>query len=165
MNDVTKYVDVRVPLRTAYNQWTQVESFPHFMSGVVAVQQLDERHTHWVTEVAGSRREFDAEIVEQLPDERIAWRSIDGDVRHSGMVMFEALADGGTRVTVDLAWEPDGLVQKAGGAIGMDSLQVKADLERFREFIEERGVETGQWRGRIPEPGSGSGEGEAAFRG
>ena len=153
MNDVTKYVDVQVPLRTAYNQWTQVESFPHFMSGVVAVRQLDDRHTHWVTEVAGSRREFDAEIVEQLPDERITWRSIDGDVRHCGMVTFEALADGSTRVTVDLAWEPDGLVQKAGGALGVDQLQVKADLERFRVFIEERGVETGQWRGRIPESG------------
>ncbi|ACU73705.1 cyclase/dehydrase [Catenulispora acidiphila DSM 44928] len=151
MSDVTKSVDVEVPLRTAYNQWTQFESFPEFMSGVIAIRQLDDRHTHWVTEVAGARREFDAEIVEQLPDERIAWRSVDGDVRHSGIVTFRPLGDHTTRVTVDLEWEPEGLLEKAGGAMGVDRLQVKADLERFRQFIEERGNETGQWRGQVPE--------------
>jgi len=152
MSDVTTSVDVRVPLRTAYNQWTQFESFPEFMSGVIAVRQVDDRHTHWVTEIAGARREFDAEIVEQLPDERVAWRSTDGDVRHFGQVTFQPLGDGATRVTVDLAWEPEGLLEKAGGALGADRLQIKADLERFRRFIESRGTETGQWRGRVPEP-------------
>ncbi|GAA1987288.1 SRPBCC family protein [Catenulispora subtropica] len=151
MSDVTTSVDVRVPVRTAYNQWTQFASFPEFMTGVVAVQQLDDRRTHWVTEVAGARREFDAEIVEQLPDQRIAWRSTDGDVRHSGTVTFEALAEERTRVTVDLGWQPQGLMEKAGGLIGADRLQIKADLERFRRFIEARGSETGQWRGEIPE--------------
>ena len=151
MSDVTTSVEVRVPLRTAYNQWTQFESFPQFMSGVVTVRQLDDRHTHWVTEVAGTRREFDAEIVEQIPDERIAWRSIDGEVRHGGRVTFQPVDAGRTRVTVDLAWEPEGLLEKAGGAIGLDRLQIKADLERFRRFIEDRGAETGQWRGRVPE--------------
>jgi hemerythrin superfamily protein/ribosome-associated toxin RatA of RatAB toxin-antitoxin module len=152
MSDVSAYVDVRVPPRTAYNQWTQFESFPEFMPGVIAVRQLDDRHTHWVTEVAGTRREFDAEIVEQLPDDRIAWRSIGGDVRHSGTVTFRLLDRGATRVTVDLAWEPKGLVEKAGSVVGADHLEIKADLDRFRRFIEERGAETGQWRGRIPEP-------------
>jgi ribosome-associated toxin RatA of RatAB toxin-antitoxin module len=158
MSDVTTSADVHVPVRTAYNQWTQFESFPEFMSGVVAVRQLDDRHTHWVTEVAGTRREFDAEIVEQLPDERIRWRSTDGDVRHTGTVSFQPLAEGRTRVTVDLAWEPEGLIEKAAGAVGVDRLQVKADLERFRRFIEDRGAETGRWRGRVPEPPSAAGD-------
>ncbi|NUP53895.1 MAG: cyclase/dehydrase [Catenulispora sp.] len=135
MSDVKTSVDVRAPIRTAYNQWTDFESFPQFMSGVLEVRQLDDRHTHWVTEVAGARREFDAEIVERLPDERIAWRSI-GEVRHSGLVTFEPLGDSRTRVTVDLAWQPDGLLEKAGSAIGLDRLQIKADLERFRRFVE-----------------------------
>lgn len=138
MNDVTKSVDVHVPLRTAYNQWTDVESFPHFMSGVIAVRRVDDRHTHWVTEVGGARREFDAEIVEQLPDERIAWRSVDGDVRHGGVVTFEPISDRETRVTVDLAWEPGGLLEKAGGAVGLDRLQIQADLDRFRQYVEEK---------------------------
>jgi hemerythrin superfamily protein len=152
MNDVTTSIDVQVPVRTAYNQWTQFESFPQFMSGVLAVRQLGDQHTHWVTEVAGARREFDAEIVEQIPDVRIAWRSIDARVRHSGTVSFQPIDDNRTHVTVDLAWEPEGMLEKAGGAVGVDRLQIKADLERFRRFIEERGAETGQWRGRIPEP-------------
>ena len=152
MNDVTTSVDVQVPVRTAYNQWTQFESFPQFMAGVLAVRQEDDRHTHWITEVAGARREFDAEIVEQIPDVRIAWRSIDARVRHSGTVSFQPIDDGRTHVTVDLAWEPEGVLEKAGGAVGVDRLQIKADLERFRRFIEGRGTETGQWRGRIPEP-------------
>lgn len=152
MSDVTASVEVEVPLRTAYNQWTQFESFPEFMSGVVAVRQLDDRHTRWVTEIAGSRKKFDAEIVEQLPDERIAWRSTDGDVRHSGVVAFAPIDSTHTRVTVELAWEPKGVLEKAGGAVGVDRLQVRADLERFRRFIEARGVETGEWRGQVPEP-------------
>jgi hemerythrin superfamily protein len=147
-------VDVHVPVRTAYNQWTQFESFPEFMSGVVAIRQLDDRHTHWVTEVAGARREFDAEIVEQLPDQRISWRSTDGDVRHLGTVSFEPIAADTTRVTVDLTWEPQGLMEKAGDVLGADRLQVKADMERFRRFIEERGAETGAWRGQVTGPGA-----------
>ena len=152
MSDVTTSVEVRVPLRTAYNQWTQFESFPQFMSGVVTVRQLDDRHTHWVTEFAGRRREFDAEIVEQVPDRRIAWRSIDDRTRHGGSVTFQPIDDNRTRVTVDLTWKPEGLLEKAGGALGIDRLQIKADLERFRRFIEDRGTETGRWRGRVPEP-------------
>jgi uncharacterized membrane protein len=150
MTDVAASVDVRVPLRTAYNQWTQFESFPNFMSGVVAVRQLSDRTTHWVTEIGGAHREFDAEIVEQRPDERIMWQSVEGDLRHSGTVTFEPLSAQETRVTVDMAWEPQGLVEKVGGVVGVDKMQVRNDLQRFKEFIEERGVETGQWRGEMP---------------
>jgi carbon monoxide dehydrogenase subunit G len=150
MSSVAESVDVHVPVRTAYNQWTQFESFPAFMSGVVTVQQLDDQHTHWVTEIGGAHREFDAEIVEQRPDERIAWHSTQGDIQHSGAVSFQPLAADETRVTVDMAWEPSGMVEKVGSAVGIDHRQVKADLQRFKEFIEERGAETGQWRGEVP---------------
>jgi uncharacterized membrane protein len=152
MSTVTKSVDVHVPIRTVYNQWTQFESFPKFMSGVESIKQLDDRRTHWVTSVGGARREFDAEITEQHPDERIAWKSTSGEVKHAGVVTFHRLSDQDTRVTVQLDWEPEGLVEKAGSALGVDDRQVKADTERFKEFIESRGTETGQWRGDVPRP-------------
>jgi uncharacterized membrane protein len=153
MSDVTTTVDVHVPISTAYNQWTQFESFPQFMDGVETITQLDERRTHWVTNVGGARREFDAEITEQHPDERIAWKSTGGDVQHAGVVTFHRLGDEDTRVTIQLAWTPDGLLEKAGSALGVDDRQVKKDAERFKEFIEQRGVESGQWRGDVPRPG------------
>lgn len=156
MTDVAASVEVRVPVRTAYHQWTQFESFPIFMAGVVAVQQLGERATHWVTEIGGAHREFDAEVVEQHPDERIAWQSTDGDLRHSGVVTFESLSEDETRVTVDLAWEPRGALEKLGSVLGVDQMEVKADLERFKEFIEARDVESGEWRGRTSADGSAS---------
>ncbi|GAA3246378.1 SRPBCC family protein [Dactylosporangium siamense] len=153
MSTVTETVDVRVPVRTAYDQWTQFESFPQFMSGVDAIRQLDDTHTHWVTKVGGVQREFDAEITEQHPDERIAWKSVGGDTRHAGVVTFHRLSDTETRVTVQLDWEPEGIVEKAGAAVGADSLQVKADTKRFKEFIEQRGSQSGEWRGDVPRPG------------
>jgi hemerythrin superfamily protein/carbon monoxide dehydrogenase subunit G len=156
MSDVTESVDVHVPITTAYNQWTQFESFPQFMDGVESIRQSDERHSHWVTKVGGVRREFDTEITEQHPDERIAWKSVGGDTSHAGVVTFHRLGDSDTRVTVQLAWQPQGLVERAGSALGMDSHQVKADTARFKEFIEQRGTATGQWRGdqpaSVPEP-------------
>jgi len=154
MSSTTESVDVHVPVHTAYNQWTQFESFPQFMSGVESIRQLDDRRTHWVTKVAGVRREFDAEITEQHPDERIAWHSIGGDTRHAGVVTFHRLGDEDTRVTVQLDWEPEGAVERLGAAVGADDMQVKADAKRFKKFIEERGTETGQWRGDIPRPGA-----------
>jgi len=154
MNDVTESVDVNVPISTAYNQWTQFESFPQFMGGVESISQTDDRHSHWVTKVGGVRREFDAEITEQHPDERIAWKSTGGDASHAGVVTFHRLGDHDTRVTVQLVWQPEGLVEKAGSLIGMDSHQVKADAARFKAFIERRGTETGQWRGDQPAPGT-----------
>jgi uncharacterized membrane protein len=153
MTSVIKSVDVHVPIRTAYNQWTQFESFPHFMSGVESVTQIDPTHTHWVTKVGGVRREFDAEITEQRPDDHIAWKSIGGDTRHAGVVTFHRLADNNTRVTVQLEWAPEGVTEKAGTAIGIDDRQVKSDTERLKKFIEERGTETGAWRGSVDRPG------------
>src|SRR5512139_2680227 len=150
--DVIQTVDVHTPVATAYNQWTQFESFPEFMNGVESVRQLDERHTHWVTKVGGVHREFDAEITEQRPDEVISWRSVDGDVAHAGRVTFQPLAADQTRVTVQLVWEPSGFTEKAGSMLGFDDRQVKSDVERFKEFIEQRGVETGAWRGEVPQP-------------
>jgi carbon monoxide dehydrogenase subunit G len=154
MSDVTESVDVHVPISTAYNQWTQFESFPRFMDGVESVSQIDDRRTHWVTRVGGVQREFDAEITEQHPDERIAWKSVGGDTSHAGVVTFHRLGDNDTRVTVQLTWQPAGLVEQAGSMLGIDSQQVRADTGRFKTFIEHRGTETGGWRGDQPAPGT-----------
>ena len=151
MSSVTESIDVSVPVHTAYNQWTQFESFPHFMSGVESITQTDATHTHWKTKIAGVEREFDAEITEQHPDERVAWKSVDGK-DHAGVVTFHRLGDNETKVTVQMDWEAESLVEKAGAAIGADDRQVKADLKRFKEFIESRGTETGAWRGDVTPP-------------
>jgi uncharacterized membrane protein len=148
MSSVIETVDVSVPVHTAYNQWTQFESFPEFMGGVERITQTDSTHTHWVTKIAGVEREFDAEITEQHPDERVAWKSVDGK-EHAGVVTFHRLGDNETRVTVQLDWETEGLIEKAGAAIGADDRQIKADLKRFKAFIESRGGETGAWRGDV----------------
>ncbi|WP_430781896.1 SRPBCC family protein [Actinoplanes sp. G11-F43] len=153
MSTVTESVDVNVPISTAYNQWTQFEDFPHFMDGVESITQTGSTHTHWVTKIAGQTREFDAEITEQHPDERVAWRSTGGDTKHAGVVTFHRLSDTETRVTIQLDWEPEGLAEKVGSAVGVDSHQVKADAKRFKEFIESRGGATGGWRGDVPRPG------------
>jgi uncharacterized membrane protein len=153
MSTVTESVDVHVPVHTAYNQWTQFESFPHFMNGVEAIRQIDDRHLHWVTKVAGVKREFDTEITEQHPDERIAWKSTGGP-KHAGVVTFHRLGDQDTRVTIQLEWDPEGVTEKVGSAVGADDRQVKADAKRFKEFIEDRGTETGAWRGDVPRTGS-----------
>ena len=153
MSTVTESVDVHVPVHTAYNQWTQFESFPQFMNGVESIRQVDDKHTHWVTKVAGQTREFDAEITEQHPEERVAWKSTGGDTRHAGVVTFHRLDANETRVTIQLDWEPEGLAEKVGSAVGVDSHQVKADAKRFKEFVEKRGTETGAWRGDIPAGG------------
>jgi len=152
MKSVIRSVDVQVPVRAAYNQWTQFESFPAFMDGVEAVHQTGDRTLHWVTNVAGARREFDAEITEQHPDERVAWRTTGGDPDHGGVVTFHRLGAGQTRVTVQLDWQPQGLAEKAGAAVGLDRHQIEADLDRFKTFVETRGAQTGGWRGDIPNP-------------
>jgi uncharacterized membrane protein len=148
MSSVIETIDVSVPVHTAYNQWTQFETFPEFMGGVEKITQTDATHTHWTTKIAGVEREFDAEITEQHPDERVAWKSVDGK-EHAGVVTFHRLGDDETRVTVQLDWETEGLVEKAGAAIGADDRQIKADLKRFKAFIESRGGETGAWRGDV----------------
>jgi uncharacterized membrane protein len=150
MANVEKSIDVDVPIRQAYDQWTQFETFPEFMNGVERITQLDDRRTHWVTKIGGVEREFDAEITEQHPDERVAWKSTDGDAVHAGVVTFHKISDNTTRVMVQLDWEPQGVVEKVGAAVGADDRQISADVKRFKEFIESRGAETGAWRGDVP---------------
>ena len=152
MTSVTESVDVNVPIRTAYDQWTQFEEFPNFMDGVESITQIDATHTHWVTKVAGQTREFDAAITEQHPEERVAWKSTGGDTKHAGVVTFHRLGDNQTRVSIQLDWEPEGLAEKVGSAVGVDSHQVKADAKRFKEFIENRGDASGSWRGDVARP-------------
>jgi uncharacterized membrane protein len=141
-------IEVEVPVTTAYNQWTQFETFPKFMSGVDSVEQLDETSLRFRTDIAGVKREYNAKISEQLPDRRITWVSTDKP-RNSGTVTFEPLDGQRTRVNVEVYWEPEGLAEKAGSALGVDSRQVSADLKRFKEFIESRGIETGAWRSTV----------------
>lgn len=148
MGDVTETIDVDRDVRTVYNQWTQFEEFPRFMEGVDRVQQIDDRHLHWEVDIVGVDREFDAEITEQTPDQRIAWRSRTG-VDQGGVVTFHPLNDEQSRVTLQLTFEPEGLVEQAGDTLGLVAARVKGDLKRFKEFIESRGSETGAWRGEV----------------
>ncbi|WTJ72653.1 SRPBCC family protein [Kitasatospora sp. NBC_01539] len=157
MSMVKESIDVDVPLHSVYDQWTQFEEFPRFMEGVEEVRQTDDRHCHWRTKVAGARREFDTEIVDQLPDERISWRTIGGDVRQMGVVTFQRLDDAHTRVSLAMDFEPHGMAERTGDLLGVLDRQVKGDLKRFKGFIEERGgAESGGWRGRISPGGLGT---------
>ena len=149
MTQIIETIDVDVPVTTAYNQWTQFESFPHFLDEVESITQLDDTHTHWKVKVGPFEREFDAEITEQHPEERVAWTSTSGEAKHAGVVTFHRLDENKTRVMIQIDWEPEGLVEKAGAALGFDDRQVKADAKKFKEFIESRGSETGAWRGEI----------------
>ncbi len=144
---VEQTIEVQVPIGTAYNQWTQFEEFPRFMEGVEEVRQLDDRRLHWVAEFGGERHEWDAEIVEQRPDERVAWRNVDGK-ENAGVVTFHKIDGGTTRISVQMDFVPEGLKEKLGDVVGAPDRRVKADLERFKQFIESREQETGGWRGR-----------------
>ena len=148
MSTVVQSIDVRVPVRTAYNQWTQFEEFPRFMEGVEQVQQLDDTRLHWVAKVGGKKKEWDAKIVEQTPDERVAWKATSG-APNGGVVTFHRIDDTTTRVTVQMDVEPQDAMEKVGDAAGVPDRQVKKDLERFKEFVESRGKETGAWRGEV----------------
>jgi uncharacterized membrane protein len=148
MANATKYVDVDVPVRTAYNQWTQFEEFPRFMEGVKQVTQLDDKRLHWRAEIAGKDEEWDAVITEQEPDMRIAWTSTSG-AHNAGVVTFHKLGGSKTRVTLQMDYEPEGVVENVGSALGFVDRRVEGDLERFKKFIESRGHETGGWRGTI----------------
>jgi uncharacterized membrane protein len=148
MSSIEQSIEVDVPVRTAYNQWTQFEDFPHFMEGVEKVIQLDDKRLHWVAEIAGKTREWDAEITEQIPDERVAWRNTTG-ASNAGVVTFHYIDDNKSKVMLQLEFEPEGLVEKAGDALGFVRTRTKGDLERFKSFIESRGNETGAWRGEI----------------
>lgn len=148
MGEVQHQVDVDHDVRTVYNQWTQFEEFPHFMDGVESVTQLDDEHLRWKVDIAGVDREFDAEITEQTPDHRVAWKSTSGP-KQAGVVTFHPLNDNQTRVTLQMEFEPEGAAEQIGDKMGAVSLRAKGDLERFKSFIEERGTETGAWRGEI----------------
>jgi uncharacterized membrane protein len=148
LKTIVEEIEVAVPVSTAYNQWTQFEEFPRFMEGVEEVRQLDDTLLHWVAKVAGKHAEWDAKIVEQQPDARIAWDSIDG--KHtSGSVSFESAGPSRARVRVQMQYPPEGLLEATGSAAGLDDRRVRGDLERFRELVESRGVESGAWRGEI----------------
>jgi uncharacterized membrane protein len=148
MPNAMKYVDVAVPVRVAYNQWTQFEEFPRFMEGVKEVTQLDDKRLHWRAEIAGKDEQWDARITEQLPDERIAWTSITG-AKNAGVVTFHKLSDNETRVTLQLDYDPQGVMENVGSALGIVERRIEGDLQRFKEFIEAAGRETGAWRGTI----------------
>ncbi|GAA1521545.1 SRPBCC family protein [Kribbella lupini] len=148
MSNTTESVDVDVDVTTAYNQWTQFESFPQFMEGVDEIRQTDETSTHWKTSIGGVTREFDAEITEQHPDERVAWKSVDG-TSHAGVITFHRLGDQQTRVTAQIDVDPEGLAETVADKTGIISRRIKGDMERFKTFIESRGTETGSWRGDV----------------
>jgi uncharacterized membrane protein len=150
MERIEKSIEVECSLRTVYNQWTQFEEFPRFMKGVKKVTQLDNQLLHWETEIGGKHKEWDARITDQVPDQHIAWQSEGGEY-NSGKVTFAASGPRRTRIKLELAYDPKGFVESTGGAIGVVSSRIENDLERFKEFIENRGQETGAWRGTIHE--------------
>jgi uncharacterized membrane protein len=148
MSKIEQSVDVNVPVRVAYDQWTQFEAFPSFMDGVESVEQLDDTTLHWVASVGGVRKEWDAEITQQEPDQRIAWRSTSG-AANGGAVDFHRLDDRRTRINLTLDVEPEGPVERVGDALGVPDRTVSGDLDRFKSFIEERSSASGAWRGTV----------------
>ena len=149
MERIAKSIEVRCPVRTVYNQWTQFEEFPKFMSGVKEVRQLDDTHQHWHAEIWGKDKEWDAELVEQVPDQRISWRSTTPDTPNGGTVRFEPLGPDRTRIDLTMEYEPQGTVENVGDALGALSRRVQTTVEQFKDFIESRGAETGAWRGEV----------------
>ena len=152
MSIIEESIEVNVPVSTAYNQWTQFEDFPHFMEGVNKVLQKDDKTLEWEAEIAGKTRQWEAEIDEQIPDERIAWHSVDGDVNQAGVVTFHRIDDEKAKVMLQLEIEPKDFGDKVADAVGIVKARIKGDLGRFKKFIEERGTETGAWRGEIDQP-------------
>ncbi|MGK3951255.1 SRPBCC family protein [Microbacterium sp. I2] len=149
MTQIIESIDVDVPVTMAYNQWTQFESFPNFLDEVESITQIDDTHLRWKVRVGMFTREFDAEITEQHPDERVAWRSIGGDTAHAGVVTFHKLSDTSSRVTVQIDWTPSDALEHLGSLVGAGSHAVKKDLRNFKEFIENTDRETGAWRGDV----------------
>ena len=158
-----KSIQVDVPVTTAYNQWTQFEDFPHFMGGIKEVHQHDDRHLHWVAEIAGVRREWEAAILEQVPDQKISWAAKDG-ATNAGAVRFEPVGATSTLVHLSLEYEPEGLVEQVGDKLGLVERQVESDLKRFKALVESEGYATGGWRGSVnPELDTGTPGAAAAF--
>ena len=151
MSNIEKSIDVHVPVHTAYNQWTQFEEFPRFMEGVEEIRQLDDKRLHWRANVGGKEKTWDAVITEQVPDQRIAWKNTTGS-QNAGVVTFHRLSDDTTRVMLQLDYDPEGIIENVGDVLGVVSNRVQGDLQRFKEFIESQGAETGAWRGTIEQP-------------
>lgn len=148
MEQIVKSIEVQAPLSTVYNQWTQFEEFPRFMDGVQEVRQLDEKRLRWRANIAGKEETWTAEITLQEPDRVIAWRSTSG-APNAGEVRFQRIDDLTTEIVLTMSVEPQGAVEKFGEMIGLVDSRVERDLERFKEFIEKRQVETGAWRGKV----------------
>ena len=148
MSKIEESIDVKVPVRVAYDQWTQFEEFPRFMDGVESVEQIDDTNLHWIAKIGGIRKEWDAEITQQEPDQRVAWKSTTG-ADNGGAVDFHRLDDQLTRITLTMDVAPEGVVEKVGDAVGVPARMVSGDLERFKEYIEERSAATGGWRGTV----------------
>jgi len=148
MSMIAKSIEVNVPVKTAYNQWTQFEEFPKFMEGVEQVKQINDKRLHWKANIAGKQEEWDAEITEQIPDQRIAWTS-KGGAMNTGLVTFYPLSDAKSKLTLQMEYVPNGPVEKTGDAMGLVTERVEGDLKRFKDFIETRGRETGAWRGTV----------------
>lgn len=156
MERIEKTIEVDCPLRTVYNQWTQFEEFPRFMDGVKEVRQLDDTHVRWHAELWGKDKEWEAEITEQVPDERISWKSVSGDAPNAGTVRFEQLGPNRTLVRLVMAYEPQGATENLGDALGLLNARVQSSVSNFKKYIEERGAPDGGWRGTVrdgvPEP-------------
>ncbi|HEU5406124.1 MAG TPA: SRPBCC family protein [Nitrospira sp.] len=148
MSVIEKSIEINVPVKTAYNQWTQFEEFPRFMEGVEQVRQIDDKHLHFKASVGGKQKEWDAVITEQIPDQRIAWMS-QGGAKNGGMVSFSQVSENKSKLNLRLEYEPEGAVEKTGDTIGVVTGRVEGDLQRFKDFIESRGQETGAWRGKV----------------
>jgi uncharacterized membrane protein len=166
MPRIQKDIIVDVPVKVAYDQWTQFESFPQFMDGVKEVVQLDEKTLRWRASVGGKEQEWEAQITEQTPDQVIAWRSTTGDP-NAGTVRFEPAEDGKTRIALEISYEPNDAAEKIGDALGILERRVDGDLKRFKDFIEKRQAPTGAWRGEIhggQVQGHGGGGGSTSSR-
>ena len=148
MSVIEKSIEINVPVRAAYNQWTQFEEFPKFMEGVKQVQQIDEKHLHWKADIGGKEKEWNAEITEQIPDQRIAWTSR-GGAMNAGVVTFHRLSDSRSKVMLQMEYDPQGFIENVGDTVGIVTQRVQGDLERFKKYIETRGQESGAWRGTI----------------
>jgi len=145
---IEKSIEVEAPVTTVYNQWTQFEEFPQFMEGVKSVRQIDETHLQWTAEIAGEEHSWQAEITHQEPDRRVSWRAVDGKY-NSGEVTFDPVEPNRTRVNVEMTYDAEGMKESLGSALGLDSRHVSGDLDRFKEFVEKRQIETGGWRGEV----------------
>jgi uncharacterized membrane protein len=149
MERIEKTIEVDRPIRTVYNQWTQFEEFPRFMEGVKEVRQIDDTHVHWRADIWGKEKEWDAEITEQVPDEKIGWKSISGDAPNAGTVRFEPLGPGRTRVRLTMAYEPQGMAENIGDTLGLLGNRVQGSVTNFKQYIERRPMEDGGWRGTV----------------